>query len=219
MRCLVAGGSGLVGHELLQLLDRDSRVDQVVAVSRRALGFQSKKISDLILNWDQPEAFQLPPADVAFCSLGSTIKKAGSQEAFRKVDHDYVIQFAQSAKKAGVRKFLMVSAIGADEKSAIFYSRVKGETERDLEKVGFESLTVFRPSLLLGERAEKRFGEKLAIQLFPLYRPFLVGPLAKQMPIEAKRVAQKMVEFTFAPVPGFRIVTNEEMLRPCGDFL
>lgn len=212
MKALIAGASGLVGSNLLELLLQDSRFGKIVAVGRRRLNISSPKLEELILDWNSDSAFELPPADVAFCCLGTTIKKAGSQDAFRKVDHDYVIRFARSSFRSGVKHFLVVSAIGSSERSKIFYSRVKGEMEQDLKKIGFETLHIFQPSLLLGERQEKRFGESLAIRLFPFYQPLLVGPLRKQMPIEARVVAKSMLEKSLSNAKGTIIVTNHEML-------
>ena len=210
MNCLIAGASGLVGGELLQLLLRDGRVDTVTSVGRRAMSVRAPKLEQV--QADLAALGDLPPADVAFCALGTTIKKAGSKEAFYQVDHDYILNFAVAAELAGVKRFLLVSALGADADSRIFYNRVKGETERDVAQVGFESLHIFRPSLLLGQRKESRLAERLFVELYPLYRPLLLGPLAKSRPIQASQVAKAMVAKAFAPTIKSEVILNHQML-------
>ncbi len=209
MNALIAGASGFVGGELLALLLRDGRFKSVTSVGRRTLDVRAPKLEQL--QADLGAIGDLPAADIAFCALGTTIKKAGSQDAFYQVDHDYVLNFAAAAELAGVARFLLVSALGADVRSRIFYSRVKGETERDVAAVGFESLHVFRPSLLLGKRKEARFAEKLFVGLEPWYRPLLIGPLQKSRPIQARQVAKAMLEKAFAPVVRTEVVLNHQM--------
>jgi uncharacterized protein YbjT (DUF2867 family) len=155
------------------------------------------------------EEESLPAAEDAFCCLGTTIKKAGSQEAFRAVDHDAVLAFARAAKRAGVRRFLVVTALGADARSSVFYNRVKGEAEQALQALGFESLVILRPSLLLGDRAESRPGERAAIVasrvLGPLLRPF------GSRPIEARTVARAMTALAQAAPQGVRVALSGEL--------
>ncbi|MEQ1876163.1 MAG: oxidoreductase [Bdellovibrionia bacterium] len=212
MRCLVAGATGLVGSALQKQLLADVRVEKVVTIVRKPSGGAQSKLNEVKVDFDNLFETNVGEFDAAFCCLGTTIKKAGSQEAFRKVDHDFVLQFADLAKRSGARKFLIVTALGANAKSLIFYNRVKGEVEDDLRRIGFESLVIFRPSLLLGERSEPRTFERLAIQLYPVYRRILVGPLAKQTPIHAEDVARAMLEAAFEPTPKHRVVMNHEML-------
>jgi uncharacterized protein YbjT (DUF2867 family) len=187
MKVLVAGASGLIGGHLLEKLLADPSVTHVTSVGRRELAVSHPKLTQAIADFAKLDV--LPAADVAFCCLGTTIKKAGSQKAFRAVDHDAVMSFAKAAKAGGARKFLVVTALGANAKSPVFYNRVKGEVERDLTGIGFDSLVVFRPSLLLGERKEKRPAEKIFVGLAPLLKPIFVGPLRNYRPIEAERVA------------------------------
>lgn len=128
-----------------------------------------------------------------FCCLGTTIRKAGSQEAFRRVDHDYPLALAQRAGTGGARQFLMVSALDANAGSSIFYSRVKGETERDIAAIGLPRHLFLQPSLLLGDRHEKRAGESVAIVASRLLLPLMLGPLRRYRPIDADDVAAVMV--------------------------
>jgi uncharacterized protein YbjT (DUF2867 family) len=207
MNVWLTGGSGLVGTELLKLLLNEPKVKKVVSFGRKKLPFDHAKLEQAELDWKTEHG-----PDVAFCCLGTTIKKAGSQDDFRKVDHDLVLDFAQVAKERGASKFVVVSAMGAKASSAIFYNRVKGEMEQDLMKVGFDSLVIHRPSLLLGDRAEKRFGESLAIKLYPIYRPLLKGPLAKQQPIAASAVARSMLKKGLSATSHVLVMRNEDML-------
>lgn len=206
---LVAGASGLVGGLLLEALLESSLYREVCSLGRRALPLQHPKLSQRTVDFGRLDTESLPAADDAFCCLGTTIKKAGSQEAFRAVDHDAVLAFAKASRKAGARRFLLVSALGADSRSRIFYNRVKGETEEHLAAVGFESLVILRPSLLLGERAESRPGERAAVVmtkvLGPLLRPF------GGRPIEARTVARAMLALARDAAPGSRVAPSGEL--------
>lgn len=206
---LVAGASGLVGGFLLDALLESPLYREVCSLGRRPLPRQHPKLTQRTVDFAQLESEALPSGDDAFCCLGTTIKKAGSQEAFRAVDHDAVLAFAQAARKAGARRFLLVSALGADPHSRIFYNRVKGETEEDLKGVGFESLIILRPSLLLGDRAESRPGERAAIvvskALGPLLRPF------SGRPIEARTVARAMLTLARDAAGGTRVALSGEL--------
>jgi uncharacterized protein YbjT (DUF2867 family) len=206
---LVAGASGLVGGLVLDGLLESPLYREVCSLGRRPLPKQHPKLTQRTVDFARLEGEALPAADDAFCCLGTTIKKAGSQEAFRAVDHDAVLAFAQAARKAGAKRFLLVSALGADAGSRIFYNRVKGETEEDLKKVGFESLVFLRPSLLLGNRVESRPGERAAIVatklLGPLLRPF------SGRPIEAKTVARAMLALAKSTAGGTRVALSGEL--------
>jgi uncharacterized protein YbjT (DUF2867 family) len=206
---LVAGASGLVGGLLLEELLESPLYREVCSLGRRDLPKQHPKLTQRTVDFARLEGEALPAADDAFCCLGTTIKKAGSQEAFRAVDHDAVVAFARAARKAGARRFLVVTALGADPRSRIFYNRVKGEAEEALKGVGFESLIILRPSLLLGERAEHRPGERAAIVatkvLGPLLRPF------GGRPIEARTVARAMMALARGATGGVRVAPSGEL--------
>lgn len=210
MNALIAGVTGLIGAHALQLLLNDQKVLQVIAVSRKSVS-PHPKLKQVIISFDALETERLPHADVALCALGTTIKAAGSQDGFKKVDHDYIVMFAIAAKRAGVRKFIVISALGADPNSKVFYNRVKGETERRLREIGFESLVILQPSLLLGERRESRPAEKAAIKLEPLYKHLLIGPLQVYRPIKASQVAEVMVQNALNLKVGHRTLTNLEL--------
>jgi uncharacterized protein YbjT (DUF2867 family) len=206
---LVAGASGLVGGLLLDALLESPLYREVCSLGRRPLPKQHPQLTQRTVDFARLEGEALPPADDAFCCLGTTIKKAGSQEAFRAVDHDAVLAFAKAARKAGARRFLLVTALGANPRSRVFYNRVKGETEEDLKALGFESLIILRPSLLLGERAESRPGERVAVVvtqvLGPLLRPF------SGRPIEARTVARAMLALARDATGGVRVAQSGEL--------
>ena len=201
----LAGASGLVGRETLAALLEDRSFSRVVAVVRRPFVTPHAKLEEWVVNFDALEpALAGGQADVAICCLGTTIKKAGSREQFRHVDHDTVLAFARAARAASVPHFLVVTALGADPGARTFYSRVKGEVEEALTELGFPALTIARPSLLLGERAEFRLGEQLA------------APLMRFMParirgIEARTVGCALVQLARVPAHGKHIVLSDEL--------
>jgi uncharacterized protein YbjT (DUF2867 family) len=135
-----------------------------------------------------------PAGDDVFCCLGTTIKTAGSQQAFRKVDYDYVLGFARAGQRAGSAQFLLVSALGADPASRIFYSRVKGEIEAAVRQLPYRGIQILRPSFLMGERAQVRLAERLAVPVARAMGPLLVGPLRRYRPIQAADVARAMIQ-------------------------
>lgn len=194
---LLAGASGLVGRELLQDLLRDDRVTAVHALVRRQLAQQHPKLRQHVVDFSALTA--LPAIDEAYVALGTTIKVAGSQEAFRAVDFDAVLAVARAAKAAGATRLGVVSAMGADANSRVFYSRVKGEMEQALAAVGFATLVIARPSLLVGDRhavgQPVRRGEELGLQV-SRWIGFAIP--ANYRPIEARRVARALLD----AVPG-----------------
>lgn len=187
------GATGLVGGELLSLLSQIGEVKNIKAVTRRPLGKVPARTENIVMNLDQMEAqAEALRSEIFVCCLGTTIKTAGSQEAFRKVDYEYVMSFARVAEKVGAKKFLVVSAMGADANSRIFYNKTKGEMERDLKALNIPQIEIFQPSLILGDRKEHRAGEALGQKLSPFVNPLLVGPLKKYRAIEATTIAKAM---------------------------
>lgn len=206
---LIAGATGLVGSHLLDALLDDPAFERVVAVGRRASERAHPKLSNAVVDFARLDAAALPEATDAFCALGTTIKKAGSREAFRAVDFDAVVAFAKAAQARGARRFYVVTALGADPRSLVFYNRVKGEVEEALRALGFDSLVIARPSLLLGERGEKRLGERLAISVTSA-----LAPLLKHLdgrPIEGNTVALALRALAHAPPAGARVVPSHEL--------
>lgn len=201
----IVGATGLVGRAVVDELARDARVSRVVAFVRRPLATTDPKVESRVVAFEELERrVGAGPVDVAICALGTTIRQAGSQAAFRKVDHDYVLAFARAAKSAGAKRFIVVSSLGANPRSLAFYNRVKGEVEAALATLGFESLVIVRPSLLLGDRAETRFGERLAAPFSRLLPRELRG-------IEGTTVARAIARLTHDAGHGRRLVASAEL--------
>ena len=188
---VIAGGTGLVGSELLlQLLDSD-RYARVIALLRRESPLNHPKLEKLIVDFQHLEkGLADRPADDVYCCLGTTMAKAGSTEMFYEVDFHYPLALAKATRAAGATQFLLVSALGAKKTSSIFYNKVKGETEDAVRNVGFDTLHIFRPSLLLGARPEKRRGEDAAKLLYKIFGRVIPR---KFKAIEARTVAQAMI--------------------------
>jgi uncharacterized protein YbjT (DUF2867 family) len=190
----LAGASGLTGGCVLDALLEAPDVSRVLAVSRRPLGREHPRLANRIVQFGRLEE-QLKGAscDVAFCCLGTTLRKAGSQEQFRAVDVDCVIAFARAAKAANARRLVVISSVGADPGARNFYLRTKGEMERGLEELGFESLDILQPSVLLSWRSEMRPLELVAGLLMPLVNPLLSGNYLAYRGIPARTVAAAML--------------------------
>jgi uncharacterized protein YbjT (DUF2867 family) len=200
-RAMLAGASGLVGGQCLEALLADADYDAVHALVRRPLERAHDKLTICTVDFARlPSA----PAQVddAFCCLGTTMKLAGSHEDFERVDLDYVRNFAQLALTAGATQFLLVSAVGADTRSLVYYNRVKGRAEEAVLASSFRCVHIFRPSLLLGERREDRPGEAFAQTIAPSLAPLLVGPLARYRAVPAATVARHMVDAAKQDVSG-----------------
>lgn len=204
----LAGGSGLVGGALLRRLLADNAFDRIVSVGRRPLPVSDPKLVQVVGDLLGPFAWErLPPADVAFSCLGTTLGKAGSREAFRAVDHDAVLSFARAARASGAGAFLHVSSLGAKVGSRSFYAAVKGETERDVAAVGFPSVHALRPSILDGRRNERRPGEAIGLLLGRAIAPIL----GKYRPTPVEAVAATLVALARDPAPGVHVIEPDEM--------
>lgn len=208
----IVGASGLVGSELLQILGYIDEISAIKVVTRAPVGKMMPQMENIILNFDKLGDYaETLKADIFVCCLGSTIKKAGSQEAFKKVDLDYVVNFAKVAEAVGAKKFLVVSAMGANPESKIFYNRVKGEMEKALKDLKIPQIEIFRPSLILGERKEKRAGEEWGQRLSPFVNKILVGPLRKYRGITAKDIAKAMAIAILNFQAGFYVYDSEQI--------
>lgn len=192
---LLAGSSGLVGGHLLERLLADDRYEQVISLGRRPVDHDHPRLEQLMVDFAALPA--LPAVDVAFSCLGTTIRKAGSQAAFRAVDHDAVLAVATAARQAGATGFFHVSALGADPRSRIFYNRVKGEVERDVAALGLPRWTAVQPSILDGERDESRPAERLGLVVMRAAGPLL----GRYRPTHAVDVAAAMVSLASVPDP------------------
>lgn len=211
---LVAGASGLVGSHLLRLLLESPAYDRVTVLVRRELPLAHKKLTQRLIDFDRlAQVADFPRVHDVFCCLGTTRKQAGSPDAFRKVDFTYVVELARMAVRHRATQFLVVTSLGADPRSRVFYSRVKGETEAAVRRLQFDGILIFRPSLLLGLRSERRPAEWLAAVASPLVSWALVGPLARYRPIRAAAVARAMVRVAGEAPRGAHVYESSEIRR------
>lgn len=202
---IVAGGTGLVGKHLIDFLLQDENFEKVYILNRREIGYQHPKAKELIVDFDHLSS-SLGGLNVthAYCTLGTTIKKAGSKEAFKKVDYQYPLNFAQEVFKIECNNFNIVTAMGTDSPSIIFYNQVKYEISEAISKVGFETVNILQPSLLLGEREEHRTAEALASKFFNATKSLWKGPLKHVAGIEGQQVAKAMTLISLKSQKGIR---------------
>lgn len=194
MKVMVLGATGLTGNLVVEKLLARPEVASVVAPVRRSLELAHPKLQQQVIGFDEMGAHaQLFEVDALVCCLGTTIKTAGSREAFRKIDYGYALTAARLARTAGARALLLMSAVGAAANSKVFYNRVKGELEEAVRALNYPYLSIYHPSLLLGNRQEHRSAESLGMRLMPMLNLALVGPLSKYRAIEAVSVAAAMV--------------------------
>ena len=206
----MVGGTGLVGAQLLgQLLD-DTRFDKVIAFGRKKTGRSHPKLEEQVIDFDTPGSWSSQvKGDVAFSSLGTTRKQAGSLAAQKKVDYDYQLAFAKAAASNGVGTYVLVSSSSADPTSKIFYTRIKGELDRDVQQLGFERVRIMRPSLLGGDRPQARAGEKIGSALLGAVNA--LGIARKYREIPGSVVAKAMINAALDPEKGTRIYTLDEL--------
>ena len=206
---LLAGSTGLIGSQLLELLLNDSRYASVIAISRKPIANTNPKLINLVCGLhDLSNHSDQLKADDIFCCLGTTIKKAKSKEAFRAVDLDAPLLIAKISKEQGAKKYLLVSSLGANKNSNIFYNKVKGEVEDAIQGVGFDSFHILRPSLLFGPRKEERTGEDAA-KFF--YKVFGLLVPKKYQAIESIKVARAMLAFAQQDQTGIIVHESDEL--------
>jgi len=211
---LVAGASGLVGSHVLRLLLEDPAYARVTVLARRELPLAHKKLEQRVVSFDHlAQVADFPRVHDVFCCLGTTMKQAGSPDAFRKVDYTYVVELARVAVRHRASQFLVVTAVGADPASRILYSRVKGEAEEALRRLQFESIQIFRPSLVVGARAQGRPAERVARLLGLLVAWALAGPLSRYRPIKAEALARAMVQVARDAPRGAHVYQSDHIRR------
>lgn len=190
---LIAGATGLVGGVLLKKLVDTELYSRITILTRRSVGMQDERLREIITTSEELDQHVSElQADHVFCCLGTTMKKAGSKEAFKKVDLEYPTRLADLALSQDSKHYLLVSAAGADKNSVIFYNQVKGEVEERISKSGFSKVTIVRPALILGDRNESRTGEAIAQALFRIINPMLIGPLRKYRAVPAADIASTL---------------------------
>ena len=206
---LLIGATGLVGGEVLRLALADARVKRVVAPTRRALPTHPKLLNPLVDFAQLPEDADWWAVDAVICTLGTTIKLAGSQAAFYRVDHDLPLKVGQLALRHGALAYALNSALGANPASRVFYALTKGELERDLGALGFASLTFVRPGLIGGEREQVRPAEQLGVKLSQWLRPWLPR---RYRVVPAERIAFHLLQAALTARPGVQVLMSEQLL-------
>jgi uncharacterized protein YbjT (DUF2867 family) len=209
-KALLVGATGLVGSRLLELLLQDPAYAEVHVLARRTTGIATPKLRESVVDFDHLDRAAMPVVDDVFCCLGTTIKAAGSQEKFRSVDYAAVLEVARLALDAGARQFLLVTAMGANRSSRVFYNRVKGETEDAVCRLGYGAVCIFRPSFLAGERKESRRGEQVALATLKRL-PFLLPK--KYRPVADVAVARAMIDAAKRGEPGVHIIESDRIQR------
>ncbi len=197
---LIFGVTGLTGKALLQVLINDNRYEKIYIVTRKPFGGVHFKVEEILFNYKSFSEMPQLKADHVFSCLGTTIKKAGSKEAQQIIDRDYPIEIAKYCAKIGSEKLITISSVGADPHSKNFYLKTKGEMEEGVKK-HFPSAIFVRPSFILGEREERRIGEKIGIGVFNIINPLLFGGLSKYKGIRVEKLGQTMIEACFKSTP------------------
>lgn len=209
MKAVLIGATGAVGKDLLQALLEDARYTEVVAFARRALGVQHEKLREHTIDFDAPATWQeLVKGDVLFSTLGTSLKQAGSKEAQRHIDYDYQLTFAKAARANGVKSLVLLSSIGADSKSSIFYLRLKGELDDAVQCLGFDSLSIVRPPSLIRAKS-KRFGETASVKF--LQAANAIGLAKRLAPMETAVVARSMAALGLDSASGTRIIEGQDV--------
>ncbi|MDQ3683533.1 MAG: NAD(P)H-binding protein [Bacteroidota bacterium] len=212
----IVGATGLIGNYLLLQLIQDDGFDIIRLLVRRPFKNENSKVEVKLIDFNDHESFKLgiDGSNVVFCAVGTTQKKAkGDKEAYRKIDHDIPVNAARFCKETGCDKFLFVSSVGADVKSQNFYLQLKGEVEDEIKKMQLETVSVFRPSILLGDRKESRPGERIGQIAMQTFSFILINNLRRYKPIHAKDVAAAMIFAAKQQKPGFRIYEYDELIK------
>lgn len=205
----VIGASGLVGQQLIVQLLAHPEFDKVRSFARRPSGNMHPKLDEIVIDFDQPESWSAHvQGDVLFSSLGTTIKTAKTKENQYRVDFTYQFEFAKAAAENGVPAYILVSSMGADAKSSVFYSKIKGELEEEVAKLSFRKIIIVRPSILDGDRKEQRTGEKIGLVISRFLTRFI---LKQYRPTPVDVLAAKMIHLSLGQKQGFRIIEGLEI--------
>lgn len=216
---VIIGATGLVGGHLFRLLVNDLNFEKIIVISRRPFNGQHEKVENRVVNFENNSdlAASFDNADVIFCTIGTTQKKVkGDKGAYRKVDFDIPVNMAKMGLQKGVKQFILVSAVGADAHAGNFYLRLKGEVEETVSSLGYESLYILRPSILLGKRDEFRLGESIGKAVLRSASFLFFGNMRKYYPVKAKQLAQAMINASKEKSPGSHVLFYDEMVKLAG---
>lgn len=208
MKAIVIGATGAVGKDLVDELLSRREYEKIITFTRRPLDIKSEKIESYIIDFDRPSDWaHLVKGDVLFSALGTSLKQAGSKEAQYRIDHDYQLSFAKAARENGVPHVVLVSSLGANRSSSIFYLKLKGLIERDVESLQFPQLSILRPPSLIRKHA-KRPAETVSVKLFQLANA--LGLFKTMAPVPTEAVARKMADLGLETKKGVEILTGQE---------
>lgn len=211
-RAILVGASGSIGTSLLQQLLADDNYTEVLVLVRKELGLQHAKLKQLVLNFDEINKYaQEITGDTVFCCLGTTKSQTPGETVYKKIDYQYPLDVAWIAQTNGAESYHLVSAIGANKDSSIFYNRTKGEVERDLKAVPFKSICIYRPSILAGPRKEVRMGEGIMNALMRIINPLLTGRFKKYRSIKVEVVAKAMLKQSLTAEKGIFIYESDQI--------
>jgi len=211
---LLIGASGLIGSELVQLLLRDDKIKSVKVFVRKTLAITDQKLREILVDFEHLEDFKHEfQGDALFCCIGTTRKKTPDLAAYKAIDYGIVLAAANLARSNQVPQIHLVSAIGANISSKIFYNRLKGEIEKDVLQLNFPTTVIYQPAMLIGKRNESRPAEFIAQKLMPFFDVFLLGKAQKYHSIEAKKVAESMLDNLHKPKKGATVLQYENMIN------
>ncbi len=211
-KAIIVGASGLIGSKLLNILLEQPEYTEVLVIVREALNLQHTKLKQVIVDFNRLDSYSGEiNGHALFCCLGSTRRRTPDLTEYRKIDHDYPLRLAQIAATNGIGQYHLVSALGADPGSSNFYTKMKGETESDIKQTGLKCLHIYQPSILTGDRKEKRRMEKIAIVVMAFIDPFLIGGLRKYRSISATTVAMAMFKLSIKNEEGVFIYPSDQI--------
>ena len=211
-KAILIGASGAIGNSILFQLLENKNYTTVLILVRKELRIQHPKLKQLIIDFDQINNYQKEiTGDVVFSCLGTTKRQTPDEQQYRKIDFQYPLEIARIAKTNGIKSFHLVSAIGANKNSGIFYTRIKGELEKDLQNIPFDNIHIYRPSLLDTARKDKRFLEGSMNFLMSIVNPLLLGPLKKYKSIKVETVARAMINYSLTDNKGVFIHESDEI--------
>jgi uncharacterized protein YbjT (DUF2867 family) len=217
MKVILLGSTGLIGKNCLKFLSNDIAVDKVTALVRKKTDVNLLKAEEVVFDYDNAEKQQeIIVGDVLVCCLGTTIKKAKSKEAFKKVDLEYPVKMAKIASQNGIKHLIVISSIGADVNGSTFYLKVKGEMEEQIKKIPFQTISILRPSILFGDRDEFRLGEKIGIGFMKLTGPLFFGKFSKYQGIEAETIAIAINKLIKRPHNTIEVFESDEIKTLAG---
>jgi uncharacterized protein YbjT (DUF2867 family) len=193
----ILGASGATGQKLLPLLLEDPGYGKIIALNRRETGISHAKLENRVVDFDDLAAgFEGLKVDDCYCTFGTTIRIAGSEAAMTRIDHEFVLEFAKAGLAAGATRFAYLSAVNANAASSVFYARLKGRTEDALKALGFADLSIFRPSMIVAERADRRWAESMLFAILPVLDKLMFGELAKYRSIPVEALAKAIAAFS-----------------------